>query len=1066
MRQWKTTLLNDYILDSRSREDILDKIKELSASYTPEWQFDVDNPDIGSCIALLYADEMQELIKRYNTIPERNCVELVNMLNIALKAAYPAHSVVLMDLVDNTVPGVKLPKGIKLLADNGGEQEITFETANTVYLTNSQLKTVFMTSGMTGNLYPVTGDFPQPSYIESDSIVEKPDEEEEEEAPKTQIMENVPAEADESNSPVDIEKEPTPAQEISKGMNEFFTNLQELLEGMVKEEQEEEQGFPFRLFDFDQPDYGLHGMLLYHSHLFDVQDNDIVMELKGGEEIIDGIVSGSYELKYFGQGSFIPITDITRENKERIVFRKQQECGKITQNGTEYSILLIEPTVPIMKTVMVSKIGFSSEGKPEALQNVWDGNSELETDHFKPFGEVMNMYSELYMNHEEYFTKPGAYITLQFYLEFGTKMVSIPRYEEEEQLKVIKRKPRRDIYGAPAEVYADEIIIEYYNGIGWKHLKTAAPVSQLFQNAKGGKCEIEFECPKDWKSVEEGSSEGHWLRLRLLKADNCYYQPAVHNYPVIRNLTVSYSYEHHLDTPQKLICFQGSRKRDMTATLAENPYTPVFFRNPYNTTSLYLGFDKRMEDGPVSIMIDVEEVEGYSGRNIRYYYSTREGFTRLKLIDNTNGLEHSGTIVFIPPTDMAKRVMEGEEAYWIRITDEKQEIELEPNKSPMIKSIRVNAVEVNNIDTLNEQDYYIDWFGPNMTFALNTDNILDADVWVNEMDNFTESEMRSMLGEQPAVTRAEYSLGGAIQEFYIKWEEVDNFDNSCASDRHYMIDRQNNTISFGDGVHVRIPKNTRGIAFKIVVRRCEGSLANVEAGAINAPLGNLMFVNDIYNPMPAFGGTDMETLDEALRRGATQLGSKNRLISTMDYEREVLNFSNCISQAKAIVNIRKDGTNVPGAISIVLLMSDFKDGENSFLKMKNRIRDHLLTKCELSVDERYLDVVQPLFVKVSAELWVRLIESDDSFDMQQHFINVLEEYLDPVSNEFWDIGKMVSAKQIGMQLNIEKGSALIEKVMFSAMYEDENGTHEADLAALQGNPYVLVMNGEHKIHFL
>ena len=53
-----------------------------------------------------------------------------------------------------------------------------------------------------------------------------------------------------------------------------------------------------------------------------------------------------------------------------------------------------------------------------------------------------------------------------------------------------------------------------------------------------------------------------------------------------------------------------------------------------------------------------------------------------------------------------------------------------------------------------------------------------------------------------------------------------------------------------------------------------------------------------------------------------------------------------------------------------------------------------------------------------------------------------------------------------MQLNIEKGSALIEKVMFSAMYEDENGTHEADLAALQGNPYVLVMNGEHKIHFL
>ena len=46
-----------------------------------------------------------------------------------------------------------------------------------------------------------------------------------------------------------------------------------------------------------------------------------------------------------------------------------------------------------------------------------------------------------------------------------------------------------------------------------------------------------------------------------------------------------------------------------------------------------------------------------------------------------------------------------------------------------------------------------------MTFALNTDNILDADVWVNEMDNFTESEMRSMLGEQPAVKWCENGEG-------------------------------------------------------------------------------------------------------------------------------------------------------------------------------------------------------------------------------------------------------------------------------------------------------------------
>lgn len=1021
MRQWKTTLLSDEKIDTRDREDILNKIKELAASYTPEWQFDTEDADIGSCIALLYADEMQELIRRYNMIPERNCVELVNMLNISLRAAYPAHGIVIMDVVDNTVDGVKLPKGVKLLADNEGEKEFTFETANTVYLTNARLKTLFMTSGLTGNVYPVIGDFPPQQYIEAGALAASDQDDEEAEG--------------------------------------------ELLL-LPEEDEAAEPSREFALFDFNKPDYGLHGMLMFHSHLFDVQDNDILMELKGGSEIIDKIISGAYRFQYLTKDGFEDITDITREGEERVIFQKSRECAKVLQSGSAYSVLLIEPTEPVTKNVMLSGIGFSSQGKPQQLESIWDGNSELVSDEFCPFGEVMSSYAELYMEYEEYFTKQGAMITLDFNLDFGSKLVSVPRYEEEEQLKVIKRKPKKDIFGAPAEVYADEIIMEYYNGVGWKRLETTAPVSRLFANHKPGKCRVEFQCPDDWESVEEGSSEAHWLRIRLLRADNCYYQPALHHFPIIRSLTVSYSYQLHLDGPQKLLCFQGKRKRDMTLALAQEPQIAVFYRNPYNTTSLYMGLDRKIEDGPVSIMIDVEEKEEYSGRNIKYYYSTRDGFNRLKLIDNTSGLEHTGTLVFIPPTDMAKTVLEGQEGYWIRITDEKRDMHTGAGRCPVIRDIRINAVEVNNIDTLAEQDYYIDWFEPNMTFRLNADNILDADVWVNEADHFTDSEMRAMLIEKPQTTRAEYNLSGEIEEFYVKWQEVDNFDLSKAGDRHYLIDRQNNLISFGDGVHVRIPKNTRGIAFKAVVRCCEGRRANVGAGAINYSLGNLMFVNQIYNPMPTFGGMDMETLDEALRRGASQLGSKNRLISAIDYEREVLNFSNSIIQAKTVTDIRKDGSRVAGAISIVLLMEDFKDGSASFLKIKGRIMEHLLERCELSVDTRYFDIVQPLFVKISVELWVRLIETDDGFDMQQHLISVLDRYLDPVSNSFWDIGRMVSASQIGMHLNIEKGSALIERIMLAAQYDDEEGSHEVDLDTLKDNPYVLVMSGRHKVHFL
>lgn len=237
MRQWTTALLNDYLLDQRCKEDILNKIQELSASYTPEWQFDTENPDIGSCIALLFSDEMLELIKRYNMTTERNCVELVNMLNISLKQAYPAQGIVLMGMIDSSVPGVRIPKGIKLLADNSEDERIVFETANAVYLTNSHLKAVFMTSGKDGNVYPIKGNFKELNYIEAKSAIVKEE---------TEVAEH---------------------NEFIDSMLEFVEGIQEIIENTLQKE----KTFPFRLFDFNRESYGLHGMLLYHGAKEDIK---------------------------------------------------------------------------------------------------------------------------------------------------------------------------------------------------------------------------------------------------------------------------------------------------------------------------------------------------------------------------------------------------------------------------------------------------------------------------------------------------------------------------------------------------------------------------------------------------------------------------------------------------------------------------------------------------------------------------------------------------------------------------------------------------------------------------
>ena len=146
-------------------------------------------------------------------------------------------------------------------------------------------------------------------------------------------------------------------------------------------------------------------------------------------------------------------------------------------------------------------------------------------------------------------------------------------------------------------------------------------------------------------------------------------------------------------------------------------------------------------------------------------------------------------------------------------------------------------------------------------------------------------------------------------------------------------------------------------------------------------------------------------------------------------------------------------------------MQDYREGEHSFLHMRSRLRQHLLNRCELSVSERNLEIVAPIFVEISVEAWVRIIKGTDSFEVQQELHRVLDEYLDPIANNRWDIGRMVKKAQIELRLNMEKGKILLHRLMVNAKYRDENGEHEVDLEKLSGNPFVLVTGGQHKIHF-
>ncbi len=199
-------------MDSRTVEDIKNQMQRLAKGYAPEWSLDQTAPDIGSVLALLFANQMGRNVERFNGMLERYRMELVNLMEISPMPARPAEATVLMELASDAAEGVSIPAGSRLLAAEE-EENIVFETAFPVYLTSAKLRTVFMTSGEKGRVLPILGDLKRKEYV--------------------------------------------PMEDLNSGT-------------------EEETGIqPFRLFQFAQEGLERQAVVLYHSNIFNVENETI-----------------------------------------------------------------------------------------------------------------------------------------------------------------------------------------------------------------------------------------------------------------------------------------------------------------------------------------------------------------------------------------------------------------------------------------------------------------------------------------------------------------------------------------------------------------------------------------------------------------------------------------------------------------------------------------------------------------------------------------------------------------------------------------------------------------------
>lgn len=810
---------------------------------------------------------------------------------------------------------------------------------------------------------------------------------------------------------------------------------------------------PFRLFDFSAQGISENALLLFHPYLFHVPEGAALHLCADGADSARLADSGEFEWLYYNGERFAPFDEVQYEHGEVLLIRSGTPgvCG---EDGC--ACIAVRARGPVLTPLYARGLRFSSSCESIAPDFVCHNDEQVHPEGFLPFGETAALYDECYIGCGRAFSQRGAAVTLSFSLSFRERLAAFPAPQDADDLRIIKRRPPAAT-PVTAQSAPEQVVFEYFNGRGWNRLPAEEDWSGIFSGAAQGGAALRFRCPDDLAPASAGGFEGACIRMRITRADNCYYQPCVHRMPFISNLRISYSYGTHSLPPKRTERIFGTQRADLTGTLTRGAQTALFTPQELPGDRLLCCFDRPIEHAPAALYFALAD----TGKplSVRFSYSGADGFFPLRTEDGTGGFSRSGAVRFEPPAGWKRAAYCGVSGWWLSV-------ELtEPAHPVAVSRLLLNAADIRNIETLPEQLFYVDTARAGMEFSLGEGNLLSAEVFVSELPRLTAAQIAALIRDHPEDVRLETARSGAATECLVRWREADSFDESGPDSRHFLLDRTRGVICFGDGTHGMLPPAQSGPAVRVVPRRCAGSAGNLPADAVGTPLANLPFIGKIYNPAPTAGGQDMESAEMACRRGGALLSARRRLVSELDFERAAVYFSKAVFRARCLSGINAQGEPDPRAVTVAVLLRDWERGD-LFAEICGRIREEMLSRCEPSLNCANFSVTAPHYVEISVRVQLAAMRMEQAFEIQREVSERIAAFLHPITGNRgtgWMFGRMPTASQISAVLRAGNGEYRAGQAVITARMRGFDCRAETDRRDWHADPLAVCVSGTHQI---
>jgi hypothetical protein len=449
-------------------------------------------------------------------------------------------------------------------------------------------------------------------------------------------------------------------------------------------------------------------------------------------------------------------------------------------------------------------------------------------------------------------------------------------------------------------------------------------------------------------------------------------------------------------------------------------------------------------------------------RTVRWQYWNGSDWTTIPVQDDTERFGRAGIVQVLPPADCTKRSQFGGSRYWLRAQLEAGDDAM----SPRIRAILPNTTMAVQATTIrNEILGSSDASAEQRLRTAHSPVLAGQELEVREPERPSAADevaLREAHGAD-AVTEVR-SAAGRVSGYWVRWVEVPDFYGSGPRDRHYVLDHLTGYVLFGDNLHGRIPPRGTGNLRMAQYRIGGGPAGNCPARTIIQLKTTIPYIDGVYNPEPAAGGADAETLPELLERAPRMVRHGSRSVTREDYEDLARLATPEVARARCVPLRRLQGDPlglkvVRGAVSVIVVPDSREPKPLPSVELLTRVRDRLREHGAPLAD---ISVVGPLYLRVDVSVDLVLSSLEGASLIEDEVYARLAAYLHPLTGGLdgagWDFGREPYRSDLYALLGAVAGVDHIRRLTIDDSHQEPPGAKDTGR--------FLVYSGRHQVNLM